>query len=335
MGMALLLTERSLVTGASGFIGRALVRRLVAGGCHVRALVRNPLHVADFQPRVETIVGDVRNIEVVEMAVSGVDTVFHLAAKVHDVEELHDTGAHAGVTVQGTRNVLSAAIEARAKRLVFMSSLSVYGSPCELVRDETTACVPSSAYGRAKLYAEEIVLNGAAESGMHVCCLRPATTYGAGCKGNVLRMIRMIDRGLCPPLPPMGNRRSMAYVGDVVDAAILAACAPVANGRRYIVTDDRAYCSREIYEAICRALAKRIPPWHIHVSALRALARLGDGIGRVRGKRVAFDSDTLTKIIGSDSYSCARIVGELGYRPSMTFENALPEIVAWYRQSQA
>ena len=118
-------------------------------------------------------------------------------------------------------------------------------------------------------------------------------------------------------------------------SAILAACTPRANGRRYIVTDDRPYSTREMYEAICQALVKHIPQWHVPLGALRISAKLGDGIGHFRGKRAPFDSDVLAKIIGSDFFSGEKIARELGYRPSMTFENALPEIIEWYRQSQA
>jgi nucleoside-diphosphate-sugar epimerase len=126
----------------------------------------------------------------------------------------------------------------------------------------------------------------------------------------------------------------MAYVGDVVEAAILAASVPVASGQRYIVTDGRAYSSRELYEAICKALTKNIPRWHVPLTALRALARIGDAIGQARGKRAPFDSDALAKVMGSDWYSCTKISTELGYCPSMTFENALPEMLEWCRGSR-
>src|SRR3989441_11510125 len=100
-----------------------------------------------------------------------------------------------------------------------------------------------------------------------------------------MRMVRMIERGLLPPLPRVSSRRSMVYVADVVEAAILAASAPVANGQRYIVTDGRPYSVRELYEAICGALAKRVPRWHVPLGALRTLARIGDAIGRLQRKR--------------------------------------------------
>jgi len=120
----------------------------------------------------------------------------------------------------------------------------------------------------------------------------------------------------------------------VIEAAILAAWTPIANGRRYIVTDDQAFSVRELYEAICQALAKQIPRWHFPLGALRLSATLGDWMGRLGRKRAPFDSNALAKMIEPDLYSCKKIAKDLGYRPSMTFENALPKIIDWYCQAK-
>jgi nucleoside-diphosphate-sugar epimerase len=148
-------------------------------------------------------------------------------------------------------------------------------------------------------------------------------------------MIKMIDRGLFPPLPDLGNRRSLVHISNVMDALILAATSPAANGQCYIVTDARPYSTRELYETICRGLEKHVPRWHISVGVLKALARVGDAIGHVRGRRFLFDSDALGNLIGSAWFSSAKISRELGYLPSITFDNALPELIAWYRKAGA
>ena len=147
-------------------------------------------------------------------------------------------------------------------------------------------------------------------------------------------MISAIDRGIFPPLSEVGNCRSMVHVSNVVEGAILAATNPVANGQCYIVTDSRPYSTRELYEMICRGLGKRVSRWHVRLEALRILGRVGDFIGRVRGRRFLFDSDALNKLIGSARYSSEKISRELGYHPSITFEEALPELIAWYRKKQ-
>jgi len=321
-----------LVTGATGFIGQHLVDRLLRDGFSVRALIRGEVEGQRWGKHIEVAKGDVRDARSTRLAVDGVEAVFHLAGKVHDLEEIHDATEHEGVTLRGTQNLLAAAGESGVKRFVFLSSLSVYGAGSEALRDETAACDAGSAYGRAKFQAERCVLDQGEKFGIHVCCLRPAMVYGPGCKGNLPRMIKMIDRGFFPPLLDVNNRRSMVHVSNVVDAAILAATNPAANGQCYIVTDRRPYSTRELYEMICHGLGKPIPRWHVPLGALKGLARVGDAIGRLRGRRFVFDSDALEKLTGSAWYSSEKIARELGFRPRVTFEEALPELISWYRQ---
>lgn len=322
-----------LVTGATGFVGQHLVERLLRDGFNVRVLIRSEVEGQRWCKHIEVAKGDVRDARSTRLAVDGVEAVFHLAGKVHDFEEVHDATEHEGVTLRGTQNLLAAAGESGVKRFVFLSSLSVYGTGSEALRDETATCDAASAYGRAKLQAERCVLNQGEKFGIHVCCLRPAMVYGPGCKGNLPRMIKMIDRGLFPSLPDVGNRRSMVHVSDVVESAVLAATHPAANGQCYIVTDRRCYSTRELYEMICRGLGKPIPRWHVPLAALKALARVGDAVGRLHGRRFAFDSDALEKLTGNAWFSSEKISRELGYRPKVTFEDALPEMIAWYRKA--
>lgn len=324
-----------LVTGATGFIGQHLVGRLLGDGLSVRVLVRGHVGSLNRYADVEVFRGDVRDSESVRAAVAGVESVIHLAARVHDLVEYGDGGEHDDVDLRGTQNLLVAAGESGVKRFVFLSSLSIYGGRSSAARSEEDNCYPDSAYGRAKLASERCVLDWARRVGAHVCCLRPAMVYGVGCKGNLPRMIRMIDRGLFPPLPNLKNRRSMVHVSDVVDAAVLAATHPAANGQCYIVTDGQPYPTRELYEMICRGLGKPIPRWHVPLGVLKGLARVGDAIGRLRGRRFVFDSNAFEKLTGNAWYSSEKITHELGFRPKVTFEDALPEMIDWYRKTRA
>jgi len=116
---------------------------------------------------------------------------------------------------------------------------------------------------------------------------------------------------------------------------VLAAHTPAADGQSYIVTDGRAYSTRELYKLICRALGKPIPRWYVPLWTLKTLGKAGDAIGWISGKRFLFDSDALDKLIGSAWYSSDKIARDLGYRPSVTFQEALPDLIAWYRKVQA
>lgn len=321
------------VTGAKGFIGRHLTERLLRDGFVVHALVRDGSHRIDCSQRVEITEGDVQNSRAMKAAAVGCDTVFHLAGKVHDISEVGgDEMFYNSINVEGTRNVLEGAIAGGAHRFVFFSSVKAMGEEIPGCLDESFDPSPATAYGRSKLAAEQLVLDYGKRAGLHVTCLRLPLVYGPGNKGNLFRMVAAIDRGLFPPLPEVDNRRSMVHVTNVVEAAVLAATQAAANGQCYIVTDDKPYSTRRLYEMICRGLGKRVPRWHVPLGLLKMLGGVGDLLGRVRGKRFLFDSDALNKLMGSAWYSSDKISRELGYHPSINFEGALPELIAWYRK---
>lgn len=328
--------EKVFVTGASGFIGVHLIERLRRDGCAVRALVHRARARLPPLQGVEVVEGDVRQAVLMKAFTAGCDAVFHLAGRAHALAESPgDEDAYFAVNVEGTRNVLEGAAAAGARRVVFFSSVKVMGEETPECCDESFPAQPLTAYGRSKLDAERVVLDCGRRAGLQVACLRLPLVYGPGNKGNLLRMISAIDRGRFPSLPELGNRRSMVHVRDVVQAAVLAAGTPAASGQCYIVTDGQVYSTRQLYALICRALGKRIPAWHVPVWALEVLGRAGDTIGRIRGRRFVFDSDALHKLIGSAWYRSEKIARELGYRPTITFEDALPELIARYREGQA
>ena len=325
-----------LVTGASGFIGRHLVERLLRDGRTVRALVRETGRAGEWPAQVEVVAGDVRDPQAMKAAAAGCETVFHLAGKAHALTEVQgDEEVYRAVNADGTRHVLEGAAAGGARRFVLFSSVKAMGEGGDRCLDETFGGPPETPYGRSKLEAERLVLEIGRRAGFHAACLRFPLVYGPGNKGNLYKMIAAVDHGTFPPLPELGNRRSMVHVADVVRAALLAADQSAANGRCYIVTDGRGYSTRELYELICRALGKRIPGWHVPLWTLKVLGRAGDAIGLVRGKRFVFDSDALEKLTGSAWYSSEKIARELGYRPGVTFPDALPELIAWYRKGQA
>lgn len=325
-----------LVTGASGFIGRHLVKRLARDGHTVRALVRERRSARDLPGGFDIAIGDVRDSQAMQAAVDGCDTVFHTAGKTHALTELQsDEETYRAVNVDGTRIVLDAAVAGGAERFVFFSSVKAMGEGDSRCLDASFDGRPKTPYGRSKLEGERVALEIGRRTGVHVACLRLPLVYGPGNKGNLFRMIQAVDRGVFPPLPEIGNRRSMVHVVDVVEAALLAAETPAANGQCYIVTDGSAYSTRELYVLICRGLGKAIPFWHVPVWILRMAAKGGDAIGKAMGKRFVFDSDALDKLLGSAWYSSERISRELGYKPVIRIEKALPELIGWYRMARS
>lgn len=310
-----------LVTGADGFIGSALCRRLEGMGTRVYRLSRKAVGpdsiAADLGRNPSLRLGDARP-----------EAVFHLAGRVHVMDEGPDAEAeHIRVTVEGTWYLLKAAAEAGASVFVFFSSCAVMpeGSASEL--DETAQPAPSTPYGRAKLRAEELVLDANNKGGMRTVSLRLPMVYGPGHKGHLPLMIRAIDRGVFPPLPRYPGKRSLVHVQDAVDAAILVGQRPEAAGKVYVVAEPRAYSSREIYEIVLRSLGRRPPAWHVPRAVLASAALIGDLGERLTRQRLPFDSDALSKLSRPAVYSAAKIERELGFRTAKSFATAAPDLV--------
>ncbi len=325
-----------LVTGATGFIGRHLVAALRERNHAIVVLTRTPDEARRLwaEGTVTLHHGDMEAGATLAGVCQGVDSVFHLASYAHadNVDDGEVQERYWRITVDGTRLLLAEAARAGVRHFIFLSSVKAMGEVSVTRLDETAECHPISFYGRAKLEAEKLVLEADAP-GLRTTILRLPMVYGPGCKGNLPRMIRAIDRGLFPPWPAIDNKRSMVDVRDVVQAALLVAANAAASGKIYIVTDGETYSTRQIYAEICAALGHPVPKWTIPLMVLRLMARLGDIVRRLRGRRFVIDSESLEKLTDSAWYSSERIRRELGYQPSHTLRTALTEMVAEFRKN--
>jgi nucleoside-diphosphate-sugar epimerase len=317
---------KALVTGASGFIGQALCSVLLESGAEVRKLGRSKseldvdFHYWDLSDDLDT------------KALNGVDTVFHLAGKAHALSETHlDRDEYFQINTEGTRKLLQAAQCMGVQTFIYFSSVKAMGDTGE-VANELTTVSPETSYGKSKLAAEKLVLEGGYVP--HPVVIRPSMVYGNTEKGNLPKMIQAVRTGRFPPLLDTHNKRSMVHVNDVVQAAILAARHKESAGKTYIVTDGIGYSTRQIYEWICEALHKPIPAWNLPLSMLKLMAKVGDIIGSLRGRRFIFDSDTLKTLISSASYSSEKIERELGFKASGNLRETLPEIVQYLGTSK-
>lgn len=320
----------ALVTGASGFIGRALCARLQRSGVRVRALMRRPA-AGPWDESVLTRLGD---DALTPDVVSGVDWVLHLAGKAHALSDSPEgDDEYRRANVQSTLDLLDASLAAGVGTFVYFSSVKAIseGGPEEL--DETSPPRPTTPYGCTKLEAERAVI--AAEGIAHRVVLRPSLVYGPDPKGYLALMVRAASRGWMPPPPRSGRGRSMIHLDDLVEAAYLAATDPRAAARTYILTDGNAYTAREIYDAILLACGRRLPGWSLPPALLRLAAGAGDLIARLRGRRFLFDSDVLEKLMGSARYSGERIHRELGFTPRRDLRESMPEILESCRRPGA
>ncbi|MCH8208494.1 MAG: NAD-dependent epimerase/dehydratase family protein, partial [Nitrospinae bacterium] len=259
-------------------------------------------------------------------SLNNIDVVFHLAGKAHALSETRqDEKEYSQINTEGTRRILEAARDARVRRFVFFSSVKAINEGSADCLNETSVCLPETPYGKSKLEGEHLVLKG--KYVPEPVVLRLTMVYGPAMKGNLPRMIDAIAKGRFPPIPEFANQRSMVHVDDVVHAALLAAVKPAAVGQTYIVTDGQTYSTRQLYEWIYETLGKSVPRWRIPKAVFQGLARLGDVIGKIRGRRFFYDSDTLNKLAGSTWYSSQKIKRELGYHAKYQLRDSLRGIL--------
>jgi nucleoside-diphosphate-sugar epimerase len=271
-----------LVTGASGFVGSAVVERLHHDGVAVRAASRSP--VAQLAHGVRQVrVGDLTATTDWREALHGMDAIVHAAARVH---VMHDTAADPlaefrRVNVEGTVHLARAAADAGVRRLVFVSSIKVNGEGTEPGRPYRAGDCPApvDAYGVSKREAEDELRLVASETGLEVVVVRPVLVYGPGVKGNFLSMMRWLHRGVPLPLGAIYNRRSLVALDNLVDLIATALRHPAAANETFLVSDGDDLSTTELLRRTATALgtsARLLPiPAPLLTSAARLAGRGG------------------------------------------------------------
>ena len=320
-----------LVTGAAGFLGSSLVDKLCRSGHHVRAVFHDSTHPISHLGNVETVVADIRNAKSVQDVAGGCGAIVHLAAKVHAMDDSGTEQDYETVNVDGTKHVLDAAVRSGVNRIVFASSVKVFGEETNGCVDETQAPDPQTAYGRSKWRAEQLVSEYAARHGLTTVSLRLPMVYGPTKRGNLYRMIEAIDHGRFPTLPRLSAVRSLLHVENFVQAVLLCLRVPCFQRAAYVVADAEPYCVTDLYDWLRAGLGKTPPRWRVPLWILKTGARCGDMLQAISGNPVPLTTEQLTKLIGCAWYSSTTITHDLGYQAAFSFEQAVPELVSFYR----
>lgn len=311
---------RVLITGGTGFVGSVLLSRLVdAGGFIVRAAVRRDGR--DLPPGVERVaVGDLAADTAWQQALAGVDVVIHLAARVHVMNDLaaDPLAAFRQVNVAGTERLARMAAANGVKRFVYISSVKVNGEGASTPYTEYAAAAPEDPYGISKWEAEQALHKVAEETVLEVVILRPPLVYGPGVKANFLSLFKVVDRGIPLPLARVRNRRSLIYLGNLVDAIVTCINHPDAAGEVFLVSDGEDVSTPALIRRIAHALDRpeRLLPFP------STLMRL---LGRISGK-----SGEIERLLGSLVVDTSKIRRVLSWKPPYTLDQGLKETADWY-----
>ncbi len=281
--------KKILITGSTGFIGKRLLNA-IDGKIRVLSRVN--------QSNYETIVCDFERELIPQTALKSIDIVFHIAGFAHDMQDIKKVKhVYHTVNVDVTIRLAKLAVISGVKRFVFVSSVKAGGSPTsgKCANENDQGC-PEGIYGETKREAELKLLEIGKQSGMHISIIRPSLVYGPSMKGNLQLMLSGIKNGWFPPLPEIGNRRSMIHVDDLVRAILLVADDDRANGEIFIATDGTLYSSRQIYNTMCNIIGRQIPSWSVPKFVFNIVA--------LTSPRIRYKVD---KLLGDECYSSEKL----------------------------
>lgn len=308
-----------LVTGANGFVGCALCPRLVELGYEVVPIVRQPSGIAN-----EVIF---HGPESWRAALEGCDSVIHLAARAHVMEdrERDPLEAFRANNLDTTIELAKRAAEAGIRRFVFMSTIKVNGEETALGSSFRPAdpVDPKDPYAISKGEAEQMLWRIAANTGMEVVVIRPPLVYGPGVKGNFLRLMQAIDKRRPLPLGGIQNQRSLIYLGNLVHVIRLCVTHPNAAGKAFLVSDGDDVSTPELVCRIAAALERQPFLLPVPDSWMRWAAR-------VLGKQTVVD-----RLLGSLCVDITPLREELGWTPPYTMQTGLKATAQWYRKIKA
>ncbi len=309
-----------LISGANGFVGRALCMRMIDDGWQVKGTVRL-LEQAKKLSAIDYI--QIRSIDSETdwtTALDQVDTVVHLAARAHVMTETHENSLYEfrRVNTEGTRRLAQMSADAGIKRLIFVSSIKVNGEGKDTPYTEQDKPFPDGPYAISKWEAEQVLRKISSDTGLEIVIIRPPLVYGPGVKANFLSLFKIVDRGIPLPLRSINNRRSLIYLGNLVDAIVACVSHPDAVGQTYLVSDGEDLSTPELIRRLASALSKpaRLIPFP------PALLRL---VGKIIGRPAEVE-----RLLGSLRIDSSKIRNELGWTPPYTMQQGIKETVDWY-----
>ena len=314
-----------LVTGATGFVGGALISRLVGDrACNgVVAAVRRKVE-SRHEGMQQVQVGDLLPTTDWSTALNGVEAVVHCAARVHVMQNdaTDPLQAYREVNVNGALNLARQAAQAGVRRFVFVSSIKVNGESTQPGQPFTADDVPSPLdhYGVSKLEAEQGLRDIEMQMGIEVVIVRPPLVYGPGVKANFAAMMRWVARGMPLPLGAIHNARSIVALGNLVDLLVTCLKHPAAAGQTFLVSDGEDVSTSELLRRTTHAMGKRAFLLPVPVFVLESGAAL-------LGKRAV-----ALRLCGSLQVDIEKTRRLLGWTPPLTLTEGLKKAVEGMKQ---
>ena len=319
-----------LVTGATGFTGGALARRLASHNALVRALVRDRARAAPLADLgVEIVEGDLCDPAALREAIRGVDLVYHIAALYR--QQGVEPQVFREVNTMAVQHLLDAAIEAGVRRFDHCSTVGVHGDVKQPPAAEDAPFAPGDLYQESKLEGERIAARYMAEGRLAVTIFRPAGIYGLG-DLRFLKLFRGIKRGCFPMIGDGQALYHWVYVDDLVDGIVRCGTADEAIGETYILAGPEYTTLNEMVATVAEELGVR-PPWlRLPLAPVYAAAAACEAVCRPLGLEPPLHRRRVDFFTKSRAFDITKARRQLGYAPQMSIRDGVARTGAWYAE---
>ncbi len=319
----------TMVTGATGFLGSALVTELVKRQQAVRILARDEQKARQqFGDAVTIIPGEITDAAQVQQAIDGATTIYHLAGRLYHPSTPAEL--YRQTHVEGTRTLLKACqAQTQLRRIVHVSTTGVHGVTGETPAAEDAPFAPTNPYEATKLEGELLALNAYQEQGLPVTVARPGLVYGPG-DLHLLGFFVAIKKGLFRVIDGGKAFLHPVYIDDLVAALLLCAEQPQAPGRSYNIAGERPVTVRELATAIAHALNRELPAGSIPLWLANLASDIFAVMPGMKGEHAPLTRSRVKFLTHSRIYDISRAKSELGYAPRVELEEGMKLTAAWY-----
>lgn len=321
-----------LITGATGFVGPHLIRKLISAGHSCRCLVREVSRQKTSDEKgVEWVEGDITDGSSLKGIGAGMDGLFHMATLGHMSNYRVPDEMFERVNVQGTRHIMEEALRAEIPRVVHCSTVAAMGICREVPADEMTECNPHHPYGQSKLKAEQTVQHLVSSGGLPARIIRFSMVYGPGDWRDILKLTRMAKKGLFPKVGSKPKLTPLIHVDDATDGLVLA-MDKGRVGETYLITNNRSEPFDQIRKALLKGLGVFRPPLYVPEWVALSAAALTEKIFTLAGKAPPVTRKNIESTLTDRVFSIEKARRELGFDPRVDPEQGLMETVQWYRK---
>jgi dihydroflavonol-4-reductase len=322
--------KRVLVTGATGFTGGALARKLVEQGNHVVALVRKTGNINALQALgVELVYGDITDREAVISAAENCDVIYHIAAVFRTAG--HPDSYYQGVNTTGVQYVVDAALQHKVGHTVHCSTIGVHGDVEDLPSNEESPFNPGDIYQRTKLAGEELFAK-AMTAGLPGSIFRPGAIYGPG-DMRLLKMFKQIKRGFFPLFGGGKNLYHLSYIDDLTDGIILCGEHPNAVGERFILCSNEYGTLKQLSAMIAAELGVKAPSFAPPIGPLMLAAKICEGICKPLGIDPPLHTRRVEFFVKSRAFDNSKAKALIGYAPKISTKEGVKRTIAWYQEN--